>query len=371
MLFSYFRIEYHYYNRMRKKSKALKLQLIPLFFLVVLTACKVSEDNTTSSEVIASPKLSLIIPNTGAIGDLIKIIGENFGKVKEDITVHFGVKTADVIDFSETLISCKAPDLVGENLISVTVNKATSNSLKFTYSNKTPNDEDFASKDKEKILSLLSQKEPINWVFTGNSITHGAKHTHGMRSYPEIFAERIRWELQRTTDFVINTGISGHTTQQILSDFDNRVSQFKPKVVAMMIGTNDAANNNNISVDQYGANLKAIIGKIRKIEAVPILLTPNIIIVEKSPERNRLFEYVSKMKAIAQEEKVILVDNWNIWSVELQAKYNGEVFKHLLNDPLHPNGFGHQEIAMALFKELSIFDPESPTCGGEYYEGYH
>ena len=170
---------------MRKKSKALKLQLIPLFFLVVLTACKVSEDNTTSSEVIASPKLSLIIPNTGAIGDLIKIIGENFGKVKEDITVHFGVKTAEVIDFSETLISCKAPALIGENLISVTVNKTTSNSLKFTYTDNGTNDEDFASKDKEKILSLLSQKEPINWVFTGNSITQGAKHTHGMRSYPE------------------------------------------------------------------------------------------------------------------------------------------------------------------------------------------
>jgi lysophospholipase L1-like esterase len=356
---------------MRKKSKALKLQLIPLFFLVVLTACKVSEDNTTSSEVIASPKLSLIIPNTGAIGDLIKIIGENFGKVKEDITVHFGVKTAEVIDFSETLISCKAPALIGENLISVTVNKTTSNSLKFTYTDNGTNDEDFASKDKEKILSLLSQKEPINWVFTGNSITQGAKHTHGMRSYPEIFAERIRWELQRTTDFVINTGISGNNTLNILNDFDKRVSQFNPKVVVLMIGTNDADNNRNISVDQFGANLKAIIGKIRQIEAVPILLTPNIIIVEKSPGRNKLFEYVSKMKAIAQEEKVILVDNWNIWSVELQAKYNGEVFKYLLNDPLHPNGFGHQEIAMALFKELSIFDPVAPTCGGEYYEGYH
>jgi lysophospholipase L1-like esterase len=192
-----------------------------------------------------------------------------------------------------------------------------------------------------------------------------------MRSYPEIFAERIRWELQRTTDFVINTGISGNNTLNILNDFDKRVSQFNPKVVVLMIGTNDADNNRNISVDQFGANLKAIIGKIRQIEAVPILLTPNIIIVEKSPGRNKLFEYVSKMKAIAQEEKVILVDNWNIWSVELQAKYNGEVFKYLLNDPLHPNGFGHQEIAMALFKELSIFDPVAPTCGGEYYEGYH
>jgi hypothetical protein len=43
----------------------------------------------------------------------------------------------------------------------------------------------------------------------------------------------------------------------------------------------------------------------------------------------------------------------------------------LLNDPLHPNGQGHKEIAFALFKELSIFDEKMPTCGGEYYEGKH
>src|SRR5436190_21990005 len=39
----------------------------------------------------------------------------------------------------------------------------------------------------EGIKLLLARKEPVAWVFTGDSITHGAQHTKGWRSYPEHF----------------------------------------------------------------------------------------------------------------------------------------------------------------------------------------
>lgn len=230
---------------------------------------------------------------------------------------------------------------------------------------------EYSNDDKTLVKSILEGKEPVNWVFTGNSITQGAKHTHGMRAYPEIFSERIRWELQRPYDFIINTAISGHTTQNLLSDFDKRINRFNPKVVVLMIGTNDAAKDRNISVEKFGDNLEQLIDKIREIGAVPIIMSPNIIITEKSPERDRLYLYVEKIGEVVKAKNTIYVDNWTLWETELQQKYNGEVFKKLLNDPLHPNGYGHQEIAIALFKELSIFDPNAPTCGGEYYEGYH
>lgn len=225
--------------------------------------------------------------------------------------------------------------------------------------------------DLSRIHEMLTSEHPLIWLFTGDSITQGAKHTHGMRSFPEVFAERIRWEMRRTSDFVINTGVSGWTTVQILNDFNRRIAQLNPKVVVLMIGTNDAAEGRNISLEQYGQNLTGLIQGIRNIEAIPILLSPNTIIVEKNLERKRLGEYVAKMKGVAQQKNVIFVDNWRIWSSDLQIKYNGEVNKKLLNDPLHPNGFGHQEIAIALFKELGIFDPNAATCGGAYYEGDH
>ena len=54
--------------------------------------------------------------------------------------------------------------------------------------------------------------DPWCWLFYGDSITHGAAHTHGWRSFPEIFAERVRWEIHHMHDVVINTGISGNTS---------------------------------------------------------------------------------------------------------------------------------------------------------------
>lgn len=225
--------------------------------------------------------------------------------------------------------------------------------------------------DKTKIQSIFANKNSTTWVFTGNSITQGAKHTHGMRSYPEIFEERIRWEMGRFADVVINTAISGNTTKNILDGFKQRVIRFQPDVVVLMIGTNDAAVRNNISIDQFEKNLTVLIGNIRETGAIPVLLTPTPIIIDKAPERKDLEKYVVKIREIALQNNVVLVDNWLIWNTDLQEKYSNSVNRKLLNDPLHPNGYGHQEIAIALFKKLSIFETNAPTCGGEYYEGEH
>lgn len=230
---------------------------------------------------------------------------------------------------------------------------------------------DYADTDRKKLAELIEGDNPVTWVFTGNSITQGAKHTHGMRGYPEIFAERIRFEMGRSRDFVVNTAISGNSTKNILVDFDRRVAQLHPQVVSLMIGTNDAAVDRNISVAEFRKNLTTLIMKIRSIDAIPIVLSPNPILVEKAPERANLIEYVEVIRSVVQEENVIFVDNYSNWNNELQAKYNQEVSRFLLNDPLHPNGLGHKEIAFKFFKELSIFNPADPTCGGPYYEGEH
>jgi lysophospholipase L1-like esterase len=225
--------------------------------------------------------------------------------------------------------------------------------------------------DKVRIEEIFADKSVHVWVFAGNSITQGAKHTHGMRSYPEIFAERVRGEMGRFTDVIINTAISGQTSLNILNDFEQRIARFHPDVVFLMVGTNDAAVKNNITVKQFEDNVQQLIDKIRTLHAVPVLLTPNTIITEKAPERQSLVYYVVKIREIAEKNNVILVDNWRIWYSDLPDKYLGGIFKELLNDPLHPNGQGHKEIAFALFRKLSIFDAIFPTCGGEYYEGEH
>ncbi|MEN6354639.1 MAG: SGNH/GDSL hydrolase family protein, partial [Bacteroidales bacterium] len=224
--------------------------------------------------------------------------------------------------------------------------------------------------DLDHIADLLKQNNPLIWVFTGDSITHGAKHTHGYRSYPEIFEERIRWEMNRRRDVIINTGISGNTTMDILRDFDWRIGQFKPNVVSLMIGTNDCSKE-DIPPAVFERNIDSLLAIIRGLNSIPVFQTPNFIIKEKAPERVRLSEYVSVIRNIAGEKKVILIDNYAYWQKEIQDKGEALIFRKWLNDPLHPNGAGHSEIARLIFRELNIFDPQAPTCGGAYYEGEH
>lgn len=227
-----------------------------------------------------------------------------------------------------------------------------------------------ARPDLEQIAALLAAKDkPVIWLFTGDSITHGAKHTKGYRSYPEIFGERVRWELKRMRDVVINTGISGNTTRNILDDFDWRITQFRPAVVSLMLGTNDCIRK-GITAEVFEQNLHAIVTKIRESGAVPVLHTPNILIPEKAPDRGATLPlYVSVIRKVAQNANVILVDNYQHW--EDSMKNGIPVYRQWLNDPIHPGETGHQEIARLTFKTLSIFDANEPTCGGAYFEGEH
>ena len=223
--------------------------------------------------------------------------------------------------------------------------------------------------DLERISEILRDPKPHTWVFTGDSITHGAKHTAGRRSYPQIFEERLRWELARTRDWVINTGISSQTTASILQDFQWRVSRFEPSVVSIMIGTNDCSKP-EITTAVFEKNLISLIGQIRALNAVPVLHTPNPIILNLSPERKTLPEYVNVIRQVTDSKKVLLVDNYEYWE-KRQTKFLNDVYRQWLNDRLHPNYVGHQQIARLLFKTLNMFDPEAPTCGGEYFEGQH
>ena len=217
--------------------------------------------------------------------------------------------------------------------------------------------------DLKKVQDLIAKKEsPLKWIFSGDSITQGARHTKGYRSYPEIFAEHIRFEMNRSRDIIINTAISGHATTEILGDFEWRISQFKPDVVSMMIGTNDAASGRHISVGIYENNLRQIVRLIRKLHAIPILHTPNTInFAENSgKERKELSLYVAAIRRVCTEESLIVVDNWKYWELhkDMVEAQNWSA------DALHPNGRGHLEIARLLFQTLNICDTDSFTCNG-------
>ncbi len=216
--------------------------------------------------------------------------------------------------------------------------------------------------DLDKIKELIKQAESSIWLFTGDSITEGGKHTSGWRSYPEIFAERVRSELGRNRDIVINTGMSGNICDNILEDFVWRVSQFKPAMVSVMIGTNDCVRT-QISAQHFKDKLTLLVSRIRELNAIPILHTPNFLDVKQAPHCKRLSEFVTVVRDVAQEVKTVLVDNWSYWQEATgDDQSQSELYKTWLADPVHPNNKGHRQIAQLLFKSIEIFDEKSFAC---------
>ena len=220
--------------------------------------------------------------------------------------------------------------------------------------------------DLEKISQHLTSKAsaPWTWVFYGDSITHGAAHTHGFRSLPEIFAERLRWEMRFLYDVIVNTGISGQTTVQLLDEkrYEWRVRRFKPDVVFILIGSNDIAKLKD--AEKYRANLISLVRRVREDGAIPILQTNNNIL--HVPENSnymlryeKLPEYNQTVRQVAEAESVILVDHEKYWA---QNVVDEQTLKRWLGEPIHPGSKGHLEMAKLIFQTLNIFDPESPCC---------
>lgn len=207
----------------------------------------------------------------------------------------------------------------------------------------------------DAIKALFSRKEPITWVFTGDSITHGALHTFGWRSYPEHFAERVRWEMRRMRDVVINTGISGDHTKPLLADLEWRALQFKPAVVSIMEGMNDSSLGEKYR-ETYRKNLIALIERVRASGALPLINTQNTIL----GGRPDLPAYAEITRKVAQEMNAALVDHYANWQKERPTREKLNVW--IEDKTLHPGVYGHRAFAHLIFKELGIFDPKSNTC---------
>ncbi|WP_332456348.1 IPT/TIG domain-containing protein [Petrimonas sp.] len=87
--------------------------------------------NNTPKKLL--PKINIVTPNSGAIGDTVKIIGVNFGEVKGDLTIKFGDKTAEIIDFTDKQLTTKVPflDSLGDTKLTVKAGDLESNTIVF------------------------------------------------------------------------------------------------------------------------------------------------------------------------------------------------------------------------------------------------
>ena len=222
-----------------------------------------------------------------------------------------------------------------------------------------PSDE---SEGKLTVTHLLKGTHPLTWVFTGDGCTQGARHTAGARNFAEHFSERIRWELRRFHDVVVNTGVSGDRAVSLVKTLEWRALRFKPDVVLLLTGLNDSAAGID-EVSSFQRGLRSVIGRVQESGAIPVLQTPNLVSAEILKQRPDLPVYVEAIREICYCDDVPLVDHWRHWEfVNAEEQY---LLQWLDPAGAHPSAYGHREMLRLLCHEFGIYDGRSPVCALE------
>ena len=72
---------------------------------------------------------------------------------------------------------------------------------------------------------------------------------------------------------VINAGVGGNTTADLLKRIDRDCLAHKPALTVLMIGTNDMNSRKYIPLPQYRENLSTLIKKIKGVNSQVLLMT--------------------------------------------------------------------------------------------------
>jgi len=186
---------------------------------------------------------------------------------------------------------------------------------------------------------LKRAKEPMDVLFLGDSITEG------WGKAPSVWKEY--YEKYRPANF----GISGDRTQHVIWRIeDGELDGIKPKVVVLMIGTNNSA-------DDTGAQIAAadtkIVRLIRgKIPGAKVLL---LAIFPRGPWRGDKDPAAAqqRMAAIGEANALLakLDDGKDVRFLDIGHVFlgpDGKIPDGIMPDQLHPNATGYQLWAIAM-----------------------
>jgi lysophospholipase L1-like esterase len=190
-------------------------------------------------------------------------------------------------------------------------------------------------------------------VALGDSVTLGARKDRSVttrQAFPALLEALLK-------ERVINAGIGGNDTRQMLDRLTRDVLSRRPRVVLVMAGLNDAARVDpggvarqepRIPVDEYERNLTALVRRSRAARASIVILTPNpmtrqwpyqtLPFYQIRDINDGLVPYAEAARRVARLNNACLVDVFAAWIADSQHQ-------SWLPDGIHPDPEGHRKIA--------------------------
>ena len=190
------------------------------------------------------------------------------------------------------------------------------------------------------------------FIFIGDSLTFG----YGVpknKSWIEIFKDYC---LYSNINFsIINKGINGNTTTDMLNRFTEDVTILNPKSVFIMGGTNDLLSNRplNLILDNIELMLKEALTKTNNVF---IGIPPRII----KEDAYRLFmpsstyDYCESKLTILREGLINICKNYDLKYIDFYNISLNLDPKEIFLDGIHLNERGHKLIFSEFIKVLNL-----------------
>lgn len=194
-------------------------------------------------------------------------------------------------------------------------------------------------------------------VFFGDSITgsdrNPAEKTDLGSGYVKIVAGKLRLLYPDQPPEIVNRGVGGDRTTDLLLRIDEDVIAEQPDCVVLQVGINDVwrrfTEGEATPTEQFRENYEQLIAGIKETGAKLILVQPYVL---KMEDKQRFRPYVDAINAvireIAEREKLPLVPMDEIFSgatIDIKPK-------EFSTDGVHPTHRGCRYIADFVIKEL-------------------
>ncbi len=180
-------------------------------------------------------------------------------------------------------------------------------------------------------IVLQTQKEKI--VFAGDSITDG----YDVNSY-----------YQYDDKIIVNSGIGGYKTTNILSRFYNVIEQHNADKLFLLIGTNDLNNKGHDNVSEVVKNTEEILAKTKELSPQTKIYYQTIYPVIPSDKvglRNNtdIRKINEQMRTYCEANGITYIDVYSVLADE-----DGNLNKDYTTDGLHLNSSGYDVVTSLL-----------------------
>jgi lysophospholipase L1-like esterase len=185
-------------------------------------------------------------------------------------------------------------------------------------------------------MRQLASGQPLTIVAIGSSSTAGAGASSPAASYPYRLAIELRQRFPGHDITVLNRGVNGEETDDMMARFATGVIAEHPQLVLWQVGTNSVLRDRALSV--HAAQLHAGIEQLKATGADVVLIDPQYVptVLAKS-ETDGMVDQIS---AAAKEENVDLFQRFAVmrdWHEIQHLPFNTFVSP----DDLHMNDWGY------------------------------